>query len=394
MAERTGINWTDSTFNTWIGCTKISPGCDHCYAERDMDIRRHRVKWGAGQPRSRTSESYWKQPLRWNAALFYQCTACGYRGPDVLEGECPACHQIDQFTLTRRRVFCASLADVFDNEVDPQWRADLFSLIRATPNLDWLLLTKRVGNVAGMITEVRDTAHVAGNRDLVHWLQCWIDGRPPFNVWLGATVVNQAEADRDIPKLLATPARVRFLSCEPLLGKIQIRKWIGEPIGGSSYRQTGEDFRRCDLTGAPLDGIDWVIAGGESGRQARPSHPGWFRSLREQCAIAGVPFLFKHWGEWGPYVNPDHFTYGGAEKPSHAHAWVDETEGSNGLCWLYDDDGTWTNWTSEPRMASEEEDNENAETLHEDVAVMGRLGKKKAGRALDGREHSEFPRAA
>ncbi|WP_143292922.1 DUF5131 family protein, partial [Burkholderia pseudomallei] len=176
MSENSKIEWCDHTFNPWEGCQKVGPGCDHCYAE----ARNARfsggtaVNWGPGAPQRRTSPANWRKPMKWNRdGAFY-----------AIHGH-------------RQRVFCASLADVFDNTVDPAWRADLFRLIADTPNLDWLLLTKRIGNVAAMLREIG------------------ID-RLPDNVWIGATIVNQEEADRDIPKLLAVPARVRFLSMEPL----------------------------------------------------------------------------------------------------------------------------------------------------------------------------------
>jgi protein gp37 len=243
MAENSKIEWTDHTFNPWTGCTKVSPGCDHCYAE-GWAKRAGFVQWGAGQPRRRTTEANWRKPLQWNAG-----------------------HQ-DFLTLygRRQRVFCASLADVFDNEVPPEWRAELFALIASTPNLDWLLLTKRIGNVAKMI-------------EAPGMQKCGL----PSNVWLGATIVNQEEADRDIPKLLEVPARVRFLSMEPLLGAVNLRPyfWSGDDTG-------------------PLPGIDWVIVGGESGPKARPMHPDWSRSLRDQCEAACVNFLFKQWGEFAP----------------------------------------------------------------------------------------------
>ena len=158
-------------------------------------------------------------------------------------------------------MFCASLADVFDNAVDPTWREDLFSLIEATPNLDWLLLTKRIGNVWNMLPVPFD-----------------FDRLYP-NVWIGATIVNQAEADRDIPKLLEVPARVRFLSMEPLLGPVDL---------GAACRRAGLHLGEA---------LDWVIVGGESGPGARPMHPAWATSLRDQCQNAGVPFL-SQWGEW------------------------------------------------------------------------------------------------
>lgn len=268
MAENTAIEWADHTFNPWVGCTKVSPGCDHCYAEARMDTRLHLVSWGPGQPRQRTKT--WGSPKRWNGQ----------------HAEFFARHG------RRQRVFCASLADVFDNEVPTEWRADLFQLIETTPNLDWLLLTKRIGNAKEMMFRAR-----GGYLPLLP------------NVWIGATVVNQAEADRDIPKLLAVPARVRFLSIEPMLGAIDLTldglvctacRWCAD-TGSDPDTGAVEHCRRCEWTGKGDEwGIDWVICGGESGPGARPIHPDWARSLRDQCAAAGVPFLFKQWGEWAP----------------------------------------------------------------------------------------------
>lgn len=262
MSENSKIEWTDNTFNPWEGCQKVGPGCDHCYAE----TRNARfaggtaINWGPGAPRRRTSPANWRKPLAWNAA----------------HGEFFAQHG------RRQRVFCASLADVFDNAVDPQWRAELFDLIDATPNLDWLLLTKRIGNVASMLEDVAarqfdlERLHAPAARE---------------NVWLGATIVNQEEADRDIPKLLAVPARVRFLSMEPLLGPVDLR------FRARSFGFPSHIDRHGNAHGMP-QGVHWVIAGGESGHGARAMHPDWARSLRDQCKRAGVPFLFKQWGEW------------------------------------------------------------------------------------------------
>ena len=224
MAEVTGIAWTDSTFNPWIGCTKVGPGCDHCYAEA-LD-KRHRwggaTHWGAGVPRQRTSVSNWRKPLAWNK----KAEASGKPW----------------------RVFCASLADVFDNEVPEEWHADLWRLIRATPALTWLLLTKRIGNVAKM--------HPGGDYP---------------NVGIGATIVNQEEADRDVPKLLATPAAVRFVSYEPALGPVD---WTRFP------------------------GIDWIIVGGEStqGAKARTFEIKWAKDTVQQCADMEVATFVKQLG--------------------------------------------------------------------------------------------------
>lgn len=454
MSETTGISWTDSTFNSWMGCTKVSPACDHCYAERDTK-RFGRVEWGAGKPRVRTVAANWAKPKKWNVEPFYECLTCHERGDAKhMIGDhnhrCP--NRVVQ--PARRRVFCASLADWLDNEVPIEWLVDLLDLIRQTPNLDWLNLSKRIGNFKPRLTAVaahirsaldaqteretslqagesgragdrfqwsylageethrqpldrrdagdslqarargvseqprlssgsgddqwraapclsgaagvaalqradhsahdgepqrrreaeqpsvelgtgdvqpaapprntgiggttsrrarletpENTPHrVGGNSDarsaksrndgqdagravrpdtkssvsnlsrldletLLVWIENWLNGTPPANVWLGSTVINQEEADRDVPKLLNVPARVRFLSMEPLLGPVCLRQAHKAPV--------------------KLPRVDWVIAGGESGPHARPMHPDWARSLRDQCAVAGVPFFVK-----------------------------------------------------------------------------------------------------
>lgn len=268
MAENSKIEWTDHTFNPWTGCTKVSPGCDHCYAE-GWAKRSGIVRWGAGEPRRRTTEANWRQPVKWNR-LSENWVANGGK---------------------RARVFCSSLADVFDNDVPPEWRADLFRLIAATPHLDWLLLTKRIGNAKDMIFEARKAALLPGE---LYW--------PPVleNVWLGATVVNQEEADRDIPKLLQVPARVRFLSIEPMLGPIDLQRWLWECCGnmqpGNNHGLLGQEPDYCCGNPDPRDALNWVICGGESGPGARPAHPDWARSLRDQCAAAGVGFFMKQMG--------------------------------------------------------------------------------------------------
>jgi len=256
MSENTKIEWCDHTFNPWEGCQHAGPGCDGCYAE----ARNARFgggtapNWGPGAPRRRTSAANWALPKRWNAQAAAFMAQHG----------------------RRQRVFCASLADVFDNAVDPQWRDDLFELIAATPNLDWLLLTKRIGNVGNMLPVPFDF-----DRHFPH-------------VWIGATIVNQAEADRDIPKLLDVPARVRFLSMEPLLGPVDIKPWLQQKFFHGGRALNGRAMMRSH----PTERLDWVIVGGESGPGARAMHPDWARSLRDQCQNAGVPFLFKQWGNW------------------------------------------------------------------------------------------------
>ena len=231
MGEVTAIEWCDHTFNPWIGCTKVSPACDNCYAAELMDIRYGRARWGAGEERVRTAPSNWRQPLAWNRRA--------------------------ERDGARPFVFCASLADVFDNEVDPAWRRDLFALIEATPDLVWLLLTKRIGNVLKMTDPERGCPLLPGN------------------VAVGATMANQEEYNRDAVKLAEVKWRreplFTFGSFEPLLSAIEL-----------------DDY-------AP----DWIIVGGESGRNPRLMPLEWPRSLRRQAAVRGRVFNFKQVGGRG-----------------------------------------------------------------------------------------------
>jgi protein gp37 len=223
MAETTNIAWTDHTFNPWIGCTHVSPGCEFCYAEQTWDKRYHRVEWGG--ERSRTSAAYRRQPYIWNR-----------KAPGQNHRPC---------------VFCASLADVFDNQVPDEWRDDLWALIANCQNLDWLLLTKRPQNIRKMLPP--------------DWGDGW------SHVWLGTTTENQEEADRRLPLLLEIPATVHFASVEPQLEPVDLRRYVGK-------------------------GLDWVIVGGESGANARPFDPDWARTLRDQCADTGAAFFMKQMG--------------------------------------------------------------------------------------------------
>ena len=348
MSTNTKIEWADHTFNPWVGCVKVSPACDHCYAE-GWAKRSGQVVWGG--ERKRTSVAHWNLPLKWNRAAMAQGI--------------------------RYRVFCASLGDVFDNQVPSNWRVDLFQLIADTPHLDWLLLTKRIGNAQEMLDDVIDVLSLGVNR--------WDDAPWP-NVWLGATICNQEEADRDIPKLLAVPTAKRFLSMEPLLGPVNLTNVAPPTVEGRVWHgidaitSANRELRGC---------IDWVIVGGESGTNARPMHPDWVRSLRDQCQEAGVAFFFKQWGEWWEYANEDHYTHCGAEK--HAHAWVDADTGDSGKCWIVDDDGSWSNWTGTPRGLPKGDEDVNGGNMHPSVTVMGRYGKKASGRLLDGRTWDEVP---
>ena len=228
MGKNSKIEWTHHTFNPWWGCTRVSAACVHCYAET-WSKRLGKKLWGPKAPRRFLSDAYWMEPIKWNREAKQQ----GYRA----------------------RVFCASMADVFEARSDLNAsRERLWKLIEETPQLDWLLLTKRPERIL----------------KTVPWLANW-----PKNVWIGTTVEDQESAEQRLPHLATVPAVVRFISAEPLLSNLKISKWLGSSI-------------------------NWVITGGESGPHARPSSPSWFRSLRKQCKQADVPFHFKQWGDWAP----------------------------------------------------------------------------------------------
>ncbi|MBB5762106.1 protein gp37 [Methylorubrum rhodesianum] len=302
MAETTNIEWADRTWSPWIGCTKISPACDGCYAEHLMDTRMGRVEWGPHGERSRTSAGYWRKPLAWDR----EAKAAGK-------------------TIT---VF-PSLCDPFDNRADPAVRRDWFDLIRATPNLLWLLLTKRPQNAVEM-------SEAAGGL--------------PGNVALGATCEDQKRTNKNVPALLVAKhtlgAKIAFLSCEPLLGPIDLTSistmWFrgAEVLNGLTGELSGMFGDPC---GTRLPGLDWIITGGETDQgqhRARPTNPQWFRDIRDQCSAAGVPYLHKQNGEW---------------------ASVSEVEGPGEIY------------------------------TFPDGRNVRRVGKRKAGRTLDGTTHDGFP---
>lgn len=273
MGEKTGISWTDSTFNPWVGCTNVSPGCDHCYAETyDKRVGGHAVtratRWGAGAQRQHTSPANWRKPEGWNE----RAAALAGKGH-------------------RHRVFCSSLADVFDDEVPPAWRFELFDLIRRTPNLDWQLLTKRPRHALVLLDIARHFAvshKLPGHEATSAWLDEWVDGETaPANVWVGVTVEDQQRADERIPELLKIPAAVRFLSCEPLLERLDLSAFIG-----GTYVALPGDMVEPNYN----FGVHWVIVGGESGAAARPFDAQWAAAIKGRCEDAGVAFFFKQMG--------------------------------------------------------------------------------------------------
>ena len=302
MGKDTEISWTHHTFNPWWGCQRVSEACRHCYAET-FSHRLGKDLWGPESDRQPASDSYWKQPLAW----------------DRKAGK----------TGARERVFCASMADVFEDREDLDvHRERLWELIENTTNLDWLLLTKRPENIARMLPTM-------------------LQGDP--RVWLGATVEDQAAADQRVPWLVEVPAAVRFLSIEPMLGSVDLTNIEvfkpAPPYGPGAWLNclTGHVKGPDEIHDTR---ISWVIVGGESGPGARPMHPQWARNIRDQCVAAGTPFHFKQWGAWAPWC----------ECPTKK------------TCRDMDID----------RLGGSE-------------AAMFHCGKKSAGRELDGREWSEMP---
>ncbi|GLS44422.1 DUF5131 family protein [Methylobacterium brachythecii] len=291
MAENSKIEWTHHTMNFWLGCTALSPACDHCYAEGWAKRTGNAALWQG--ERRRTSAALWRQPLKWN-------TACEKAG-------------------IRQRVFTNSLADFFDNQAMSEWRDAAWEVIANTRHLDWMVLTKRPENIVKMLPLVEAA-----------------DFRWPWpNVWLGTTIEDRARLHR-LDKLRAVPAAVRFLSIEPLL----------------------EDLGEIDLTGIHL-----VIVGGESGAGARPMYLQWVRSIRDQCLTAGVAFFFKQWGDW---LDEGLAT---AQHCAPTDSMFDVYGRPAGPRWHFYDPGD-----------------------HLGGGLI-RIGKKAAGRLLDGVEHNGMPEA-
>lgn len=313
MGANSAIEWTDHTFNPWWGCEKISPACAYCYAEAGSDRRGFDV-WGRQAPRRFFSDKHWEEPRKWNR----QAAKAGK----------PAF------------VFCASYGDVCEllptqhsaHERMQDERDRLAQLIRETQWLTWLLLTKRPENF-GLLFD-----------PFAPW---------PDNAWAGTTAENQECLGRRWPDLMQVPARRRFLSCEPLLGPLDLQqtfdRWINSIPGTTTATWPGLS-----------DYLHWVICGGESdpthGKNARPMRTDWATGLRDECVAAGIPFFFKQWGDWRPQHHLD---------PQRILDYRIDSQGRDVTELL----GLWD----------------------ESDEVMVQIGKKKAGRLLDGREWNDRP---
>lgn len=319
MADKTGIEWTEATWNPVTGCDKVSPGCDHCYAETIA----HRFD---GTPQYPNGFQVTLRPERLDIPLHW-------RRP--------------------RRIFVNSMSDLFHDQVPDEYIAHAFAVMQSCAAHTFQILTKRHARMRSLLNSIEFWSAVT---DFGHILisqrpsrqQFWPDHGQQHrflpNVWLGVSTENQQWADIRIPALLDTPAAIRFISAEPLLGPIDLIGQLCETCEANMEApQCNACYGRWWIRPRRDNRIDWVIAGGESGREARPMHPDWARSLRDQCQAAGVPFLFKQWGEWTP--NADGQPY-----------------------------RDWWN-------------------LNDPHAFVMRYGKKRAGRELDGRTWDQYPQA-
>ena len=325
MAENSAIEWTDATVNFWWGCTKVGPGCDHCYAET-WSKRTGESIWGVGAPRRK---------IKGAPALLAKLSA-----------KAPAFHAEHG---RERRVFIQSMSDLFDNEVSLDWFADAWSCIERAPKLSIQIVTKRVSIVEKRLAAIGRKA--------------W-----PLHAGLLISVVNQEEANRDVPRLLALKERMRIpwvgISAEPLLGPINFTHVFDGMVDGIP---TAFDSLSSGNGFSPR--LDWIIVGGESGPGARPMHPDWARLIRDQCAAAGVPFLFKQWGEWRETDGPK--------------AGADRRKIPGGTHWLKRDGALIGGGSPLGRLLSPYGD-----------YLVEKMGKKVAGRLLDGVTHDGFPRSA
>ncbi|ONI73103.1 hypothetical protein ALI144C_44955 [Actinosynnema sp. ALI-1.44] len=378
MAE-TKIEWTDATWNPTTGCDRVSPGCDHCYALtmakrlKGMGSAKYQ---GDGDPTT--------------------------SGPGFLATEHADTLAAPLHWRKPRKVFVNSMSDTFHDRISNGFLADMFAIMAITPQHTYQLLTKRHARMHAVVnrpefwTQVgRQARHfgyhyenaanyLRGGQNIYDTNE-WKQRRHLDNVWLGTSVENQQWANIRIPALLDTPAAVRFLSCEPLLGPVDLAKWIG--CGDPLHRHHGP----CSAY-REIESLDWVIVGGESGHRARPMHPAWARELRDQAVRAGIPFLFKQWGEWGPapwvvrVCDPAVGWQGTADELAAAQADAEARGATHAYAeWAHEYDHDLYEPPHKPWSI------ERVEPLDDRQAPMRRWGKAAAGRELDGREWNEFP---
>lgn len=358
MADKTGIEWTDATWNPLRGCSRVSEGCRHCYAEGvakrfsgpGLPYEGLIAKGGQWNGQIKLVPELLDQPLKWSRP---------------------------------RRIFVNSMSDLFHENVSENYVARVFDVMARAPQHTFQILTKRPDRMKWVVEWIGRLWERDEEASRLPW--------PLPNVWLGVSVEDQATANARIPLLLETPAAVRWISAEPLLAAVDLSRWM-DPTGVTcmdvcpddryvdqdSYEQMnvhGHMEPICQHCGAVAswtgydDGIDWVVVGGESGREARPMHPDWALSLRDQCAAAGVPFLFKQWGEWAP---ADRETCSLSVSSGYIHP-------------------TLPNLPKPPERRPLGIGYGPHELEELGCAYIAKVGKKAAGRLLDGVQHDGYP---
>lgn len=375
MSDHSKIEWTDATWNVVIGCDKVSPGCDNCYAIRTA----HRMQ---ANPNPKISSAY----------------AGTESGGDWTGRVNELEERLDLPLRWRRprRIFVNSQSDLFHDQVDDWFIAKVFAVMALAPQHTFQILTKRHGRMRSLLNgDLYDLMVRALDNPDLDW-----DGSPitwPLpNVWLGVSVEDQKRADLRVPALLDTPAAVRFLSCEPLLGPVDLSPWLTERGRERAYPHhdttcgagQGGCFHppcRCACHRLPDVRLDWVIVGGESGPGARPMHPAWVRHLRDQCDVAAIAFHFKQWGEWAPAPWGVERLPGETDEAYKARA---EAICATAVITNPMPDGSWALYEPDYKPWSAESGGLPREYAGGSVR---RVGKAAAGRELDGRTWDEFP---
>lgn len=368
MADHTEIEWTDATWNPITGCSVVSPGCTHCYAMALAGTRLKNHDSRSGLTKKANGKHVWTGEVRFNAQWLDQ----------PLRWTKP------------RMIFVCAHGDLFAEGAPDEWIDQVFAVMALAPQHTFQVLTKRPERMREYVKALPARSGAVGKWAAWHWGAQDPDAlhdqvsdavRTPLpNVWLGVSVEDQRRADERIPILLDTPAAIRWISAEPLLGPLDLKDlrkfnpdglpWIdglrGLVTRGDYLARSPNEcsFNTRVTIPGELPHLDWVVAGGESGPNARPMHPDWARSLRDQCAAAGAPFLFKQWGEWCPATS----TYGVA-----GHCMPDTGEKF-----------TWIGWDGKTA-------NPSAHGLSTPIMAIAKMGKRRAGRLLDGVEHNAFP---
>jgi protein gp37 len=387
MATDTSIEWADKTWSPIIGCDRVSPGCASCYAISTARIRE-------SNPHPTIAAAFAGTTQRTDSGIDWsgKVNLLDNRLTEPMRWKKP------------RKVFVNSLSDLFHKDVPDEFIARVFAAMSLTPQHTFQILTKRHARMRSLLSSPEFEKKV--DYELLHYPpfsrpeltgRSWPLPKPGWplpNVWLGVSVENQKWANIRIPALLETPAAVRFLSCEPLLGPIDLKQAV-RTMGSERGHGLTASYVHAGGCCQKFHGIDWVIVGGESGPKARAMHPDWARSLRDQCAAADVPFLFKQWGAWGPapfivrVCDPETGWQGADEELAAAKA-DSEARGATHV-----HTGNWYEENGERRYHLHEIGHKpwslERVGLPEGTAAIRRWGKKRAGRELDGRTHDAFP---